>query len=233
MAPCAALWSTSWSRRPADSGGRPRGGVLTSRLLEAGAGWSGWSLIREGLRPRRRLPNPASAWWWVMPRISLSLHRRPPRWPQPPCNVATAIWSASCRAMPASQSRRPGQKEVAERLVARAGDEPTASSSVPVAAYSGRLRTVRPGSFRPPKVEASSFHPPPPPLPSPDAGFVALSAWPSRSGGRPHATPGAAGGKSVRPGPPPAASPKDEAGVASQNSCSCMEPGGRAASQES
>ncbi len=97
-----------------------------------------------------------------------------------PYNVATAILE---RLLP-HHDRVPRaavlvQKEVAERLVARAGDEAYGSLSLIVEAYAAArlLGKVRPGSFRPPpKVESAfvGFELRPPPVPAAEmAGFVA------------------------------------------------------------
>jgi len=150
----------------------PGGGVLTSRLLEAGAEVIGLELDLEWAGAlHRRIPDPRlrlvvgdalDLSWGRLPAPTLVAGNLP-------YNVATAILE---RLLP-HHARIPRvavlvQKEVAERLVAGAGDEAYGQLSVQVAAYAHAqiLGRVRPGSFRPPpKVESAfvgfTLHPPP------------------------------------------------------------------------
>lgn len=162
----------------------PGGGILTSRLLAAGAEVLGWEVDLEwAAAARRALPDPRfrlvvgdalEIAWERLPAPTLVAGNLP-------YNVATAILQ---RLLP-HHARIPRaaflvQKEVAERLVARAGDEAYGSLSLLVEAYARAriLGLVRPGSFRPPpKVDSAfvGFELRPPPLPEgemPD--FIAL-----------------------------------------------------------
>lgn len=155
----------------------PGGGVLTAELLAAGARVTGWELDLEWAAVlRRRLPDPhlslviADALeieWSRLAAPTLAAGNLP-------YNVATAIVE---RMLP-HHARVPRaaflvQKEVADRLVARPGDEAYGSLSVLVAAWSRArlLGRVRRGSFRPPpKVEGGfvGLELRPPPLPEPE-----------------------------------------------------------------
>jgi 16S rRNA (adenine1518-N6/adenine1519-N6)-dimethyltransferase len=154
----------------------PGGGVLTAELLAAGARVLGWELDLEWaavLRRRLSLRLPdlrlvvADALeidWSRLPAPTLAAGNLP-------YNVATVIVE---RMLP-HHDRIPKaaflvQKEVADRLVARPGDEAYGSLSLLVAAYARArlLGRVRRGSFRPPpKVEGGfvGFELQPPPLP--------------------------------------------------------------------
>ncbi len=162
----------------------PGGGVLTSRLLEAGAEVTGLELDPDwAFALRRRLPDAR-----LRLVVGDALDFPWSRLPAPtsvagnlPYNVATAILE---RLLPC-HTRIPKaavlvQKEVAERLVARAGEEAYGQLSVLVAAYAKAqlLGRVRPGSFRPPpKVESAfvGFSLRPPPLPEGEMpAFLAL-----------------------------------------------------------
>lgn len=158
----------------------PGGGVLTAELLAAGAKVVGWELDLEwAAELRRRLgddqgPGPAPLAVVVGDALEIAWRRLP----APtlvagnlPYNVATAIVE---RLLPAWR-RVPRaaflvQKEVAERIVARPGEEGYGSFSVVVAAWAAArvLGRVRPGSFRPPPRVDSAFvglELRPPPLP--------------------------------------------------------------------
>ncbi|HEX5760185.1 MAG TPA: 16S rRNA (adenine(1518)-N(6)/adenine(1519)-N(6))-dimethyltransferase RsmA [Thermoanaerobaculia bacterium] len=151
----------------------PGGGTLTRELLATGAR----RVVGFELDPawafalRRSLPDPRLA-LFVGDALDLGWSRLPP----PalvagnlPYNVATAILE---RLLPHGD-RVPRaaflvQKEVAERIVATAGDPAYGSFSVLVACYARAtvLGRVRPGSFRPPPKVESAFvglelHPPP------------------------------------------------------------------------
>lgn len=148
----------------------PGGGVLTAELLAAGARVLGWELDLEwAAELRRRLPgihlvigDALEIEWSRLPAPTLAAGNLP-------YNVATAILE---RMLP-HHERVPKaaflvQKEVADRLVARPGDEAYGSLSLLVAAYAHArsLGRVRKGSFRPPpKVEGGfvglELHPPP------------------------------------------------------------------------
>jgi 16S rRNA (adenine1518-N6/adenine1519-N6)-dimethyltransferase len=150
----------------------PGGGVLTAELLAAGARVLGWELdLAWAAELRRRLPAPALSLvvgdaleiaWSRLPAPTLAAGNLP-------YNVATALLE---RMLP-HHERVPRaaflvQKEVADRLVARPGDEAYGSLSLLVAAYANArlLGRVRRGSFRPPpKVEGGfvglELHPPP------------------------------------------------------------------------
>jgi 16S rRNA (adenine1518-N6/adenine1519-N6)-dimethyltransferase len=163
------------------------GGVLTAELLRAGAKVIGWELDPDwAFTLRRRLPGPSGRPLRLVVGDALEIPWG--RLPEPtlvagnlPYNVATAILE---RLLPHHRRiPRSGvlvQKEVAERLVARAGDEAYGSLSVLVAAYARArlLGRVRPGSFRPPpKVESAfvGFELHPPPLPEDEMPtFIAL-----------------------------------------------------------
>ena len=152
----------------------PGGGVLTAELLAAGARVLGWELDLEwAAELRRRLPDPRLSLvvgdaleieWGRLPAPTLAAGNLP-------YNVATVILE---RMLP-HHGRVPKaaflvQKEVADRLVARPGDEAYGSLSLLVAAYADArlLGRVRRGSFRPPpKVEGGfvGFELHPPPLP--------------------------------------------------------------------
>jgi 16S rRNA (adenine1518-N6/adenine1519-N6)-dimethyltransferase len=150
----------------------PGGGVLTAELMAAGARVLGWELDLEwAAELRRRLPGPGLSLvigdaldveWSRLPAPTLAAGNLP-------YNVATAILER----MLSHHERVPKaaflvQKEVADRLVARPGDEAFGSLSLLVAAYADArmLGRVRKGSFRPPpKVEGAfvglELHPPP------------------------------------------------------------------------
>jgi 16S rRNA (adenine1518-N6/adenine1519-N6)-dimethyltransferase len=150
----------------------PGGGVLTAELLAAGARVLGWELDLEWAAVlRRRFPPPDLSLvvgdaleidWSRLPHPTLAAGNLP-------YNVATAILD---RMLP-HHARIPRaavlvQKEVADRLVARAGDGAYGSLSLIVQAYAEAriLGRVRPGSFRPPPKVDSAFvgfvlHPPP------------------------------------------------------------------------
>lgn len=152
----------------------PGGGVLTAELLSAGARIWGWELdlewaARLPLRFRGQtlelvVGDALEIPWERLPAPTLVAGNLP-------YNVATAILE---RLLP-HHARVPRaavlvQKEVAERLVGKAGDDAYGSLSVIVAAYAEAriLGKVRPGSFRPPpKVESAfvGFDLRPPPLP--------------------------------------------------------------------
>lgn len=159
----------------------PGGGVLTAELLAAGARVLGWELDLEwaAVLRRRRLPDARLSlvvgdaleieWGRLLPPTLAAGNL--------PYNVSTAILE---RMLP-HHDRVPRaaflvQKEVADRLVARPGDEAYGSLSLLVAAYADArlLGRVRRGSFRPPpKVEGGfvgfELHPPPlPPGEMPD-----------------------------------------------------------------
>lgn len=154
----------------------PGGGVLTAELLAAGARVFGWELDLEWAAVlRRRLPLRLPGLRLV---VADALEIEWSRLPAPtlaagnlPYNVATVIIE---RMLP-HHDRIPKaaflvQKEVADRLVARPGDEAYGSLSLLVAAYARArlLGRVRRGSFRPPpKVEGGfvGFELQPPPLP--------------------------------------------------------------------
>ena len=155
----------------------PGGGVLTAELLAAGARVTGWELDLEwAAELRRRLPEPRLSLviadaleieWGRLAAPTLAAGNLP-------YNVATAIVE---RMLP-HHARVPRaaflvQKEVADRLVARPGDEAYGSLSVLVTAWSRArlLGRVRRGSFRPPpKVEGGfvGLELQPPPLPDPE-----------------------------------------------------------------
>jgi len=150
----------------------PGGGVLSAELLAAGARVFGWELDLEWAAVlRRRLPDlrlvvedALEIDWGRLPAPTLAAGNLP-------YNVATVIIE---RMLP-HHDRVPRaaflvQKEVADRLVARPGDEAYGSLSLLVAAYARArlLGRVRRGSFRPPpKVEGAfvGFELQPPPLP--------------------------------------------------------------------
>ncbi len=152
----------------------PGGGVLTAELLAAGARVLGWELDLEwAAELRRRLPGPDLS-LVVADALEIDWARLPPPTLAAgnlPYNVATAILE---RMLP-HHERVPRaaflvQKEVADRLVARPGDEAYGSLSLLVAAYADArgLGRVRKGSFRPPpKVEGGfvGLELRPPPLP--------------------------------------------------------------------
>ena len=155
----------------------PGGGVLTAELLAAGAKVVGWELdLAWAAALRRRLGDHEGPALAVVVGDALEVEWG--RLPAPtlvagnlPYNVATAIVE---RLLPAWQ-RVPRaaflvQKEVAERIVARPGEEGYGSFSVVVAAYAAArmLGRVKPGSFRPPPKVDSAFvglELRPPPLP--------------------------------------------------------------------
>jgi 16S rRNA (adenine1518-N6/adenine1519-N6)-dimethyltransferase len=152
----------------------PGGGVLTAELLAAGARVLGWELDLEWAAVlRRRLPSPALS-LVVGDALEIDWRRLPPRTlvaGNLPYNVATAILE---KLLPhheqVSRAAVLLQKEVAERLVARPGDEAYGSMSLLVQACAETriLGRVRPGSFRPPPKVDSAFvgftlHPPPVP----------------------------------------------------------------------
>ena len=162
----------------------PGGGVLTAELLAAGARVVGWELDLEWAAVlRRRFPPPGLS-LVVGDALQIDWSRLPPPTlvaGNLPYNVATAILE---RMLP-HHERIPRaavlvQKEVADRLVAKPGDEAYGSLSVLVAACAEArlLGRVKPGSFRPPPKVDSAFvgftlHPPPVP-PEDLAGFVAM-----------------------------------------------------------
>jgi 16S rRNA (adenine1518-N6/adenine1519-N6)-dimethyltransferase len=150
----------------------PGGGVLTAELLAAGARVLGWELDLEWAAVlRRRFPRPDLSLvvgdaleidWSRLPHPTLVAGNLP-------YSVATAILE---RMLPHhARIPRAGvlvQKEVADRLVARAGDGAYGSLSLLVQAHAEAriLGRVRPGSFRPPPKVDSAFvgfvlHPPP------------------------------------------------------------------------
>jgi len=158
----------------------PGGGVLTRELLAAGARVWGWELdLAWAASLRRSLPDPRLS-LVVADALEIPWHRFGERASLPgpgpvlaagnlPYNVATAILE---RLLPHHESVPKAafllQKEVAERLVAKPGDDAYGALSVIVAAYAEAriLGRVRPGSFRPPpKVESAfvglTLHPPP------------------------------------------------------------------------
>jgi 16S rRNA (adenine1518-N6/adenine1519-N6)-dimethyltransferase len=154
----------------------PGGGVLTRELLAAGARVWGWELdLAWAAALRHRLPDPRLS-LVVADALEIPWGRLGERLQEPtlvagnlPYNVATAILE---RLLPhhASVPRAAFllQKEVAERLVARPGDDAYGALSVIAAAYAEAriLGRLRPGSFRPPpKVESAyvgfALHPPP------------------------------------------------------------------------
>jgi 16S rRNA (adenine1518-N6/adenine1519-N6)-dimethyltransferase len=161
----------------------PGGGMLTAELLAARARVLGWELDLDWAAVlRRRFPVGLSLVVGDALEIDWS------RLPFPtlvagnlPYNVATAILE---RMLP-HHERIPRaavlvQKEVADRLVAKPGDEAYGSLSVLVAACAGArlLGRVKPGSFRPPPKVDSAFvgfvlHPPPVP-PEDLAAFIAM-----------------------------------------------------------
>lgn len=156
----------------------PGGGVLTAELLAAGARVVGWELDLEWAAVLgRRLPDARlvvgdalEIEWGRLRAPTLAAGNLP-------YNVATVILE---RMLP-HHDRVPRaaflvQKEVADRLVAKPGDEAYGSLSLLVAAYARArlLGRVRRGSFRPPpKVEGGfvgfELHAPPlPPAEMPD-----------------------------------------------------------------
>lgn len=164
----------------------PGGGALTAELLAAGARVLGWELDLEWAAVlRRRLPlrlpdlrlvvaDALEIEWGRLPAPTLAAGNLP-------YNVATVIIE---RMLP-HYERVPKaaflvQKEVADRLVARPGDEAYGSLSLLVAAHARArlLGRVRKGSFRPPpKVEGGfvGFELHPPPLPPEEMpGLIAL-----------------------------------------------------------
>lgn len=172
----------------------PGGGVLTRELLAAGARVWGWELdLAWAAALRHRLPDPRLA-LVVADALEIPWSRLAERGDREghlagstlvagnlPYNVATAILE---RLLPHHGSVPKAafllQKEVAERLVARPGDDAYGALSVLVAAYAEAhiLGRLRPGSFRPPpKVESAYvgllLHPPPLPEDQMPA-FVAL-----------------------------------------------------------
>ena len=151
----------------------PGGGVLTAELMTAGARVLGWELDLEwAVELRRRLPGVPGVGLVIGDALEIAWNRLPAPTLAAgnlPYNVATAILE---RMLP-HHERIPKaaflvQKEVADRLVARPGDEAFGSLSLLVAAYAYArpLGRVRKGSFRPPpKVEGGfiglELHPPP------------------------------------------------------------------------
>jgi 16S rRNA (adenine1518-N6/adenine1519-N6)-dimethyltransferase len=150
----------------------PGGGVLTAELLAAGARVLGWELDLDWAAVlRRRFPPPGLSLvvgdaleidWSRLPHPTLVAGNLP-------YNVATAILE---RMLPHHESIPRAavlvQKEVSDRLVARAGDEAYGSLSLIVQTHAEAqiLGRVRPGSFRPPPKVDSAFvgfalHPPP------------------------------------------------------------------------
>lgn len=154
----------------------PGGGVLTRELLAAGARVWGWELDLAWVAAlRRSLPDPRLA-LVVGDALEIPWHLFDEHLEEPvlvagnlPYNVATAILE---RLLPHHESVPRAafllQREVAERLVAKPGDDAYGALSVIVAAYAEAriLGRLRPGSFRPPpKVESAYvgliLHPPP------------------------------------------------------------------------
>lgn len=151
----------------------PGGGVLSAELLAAGTRVLGWELDLEWAAVlHRRLPDlrlvvgdALEIDWGRLPAPTLAAGNLP-------YNVATVIIE---RMLP-HHDRVPRaaflvQKEVADRLVARPGDEAYGSLSLLVAAYARArlLGRVRRGSFHPPpRVEGGfvGFELRPPPLPA-------------------------------------------------------------------
>lgn len=160
----------------------PGGGVLTAELLAAGACVWGveldpaWAFLL-----RRRLAG-KDLHLAVADALTLRWDRLPPGTlvaGNLPYNVSTAlIERLLTRGEPIPRAAFLVQKEVAERLVGRPGDEGYGSFSVLVAAYAEArvLGRVRPGAFRPPPKVESAFVGltlKPPPLPRPEMeGFV-------------------------------------------------------------
>lgn len=162
----------------------PGGGVLTRELLAAGAaavwGWEvdpAWAaalaadLGRGPDRPRVVLVvGDALALDW---RRFAGARRPHLVAGNLPYNVATPIIERMLTGAPPGTVARAAfllQREVAERLVARAGGRAYGALSVLVAAYAEArlLGRVRPGAFRPPPKVDSAFvglAPHPPPLP--------------------------------------------------------------------
>jgi 16S rRNA (adenine1518-N6/adenine1519-N6)-dimethyltransferase len=167
----------------------PGGGVLTAELLAAGARVLAWEVDLEwAAELRRRLAAGSKSSgdgdgsggaggplaivvedaldlpWGRLPAPTLAAGNLP-------YNIATALLGALLphhRRVPRAAFLV--QREVAERLLARAGDPAYGSFSVLVAAYARAvpLGRVRRGSFRPPpKVEGAyvGFELRPPPLP--------------------------------------------------------------------
>jgi 16S rRNA (adenine1518-N6/adenine1519-N6)-dimethyltransferase len=160
----------------------PGGGVLTAELLAAGA--RVWGLEVDpawAFFLRRRfaggdfqlaVADALTLCWDRLPAGTLVAGNLP-------YNVATAlIERLLTQGEHILRAAFLVQKEVAERLVARPGDEGYGSFSVLVAAYAEArvLGRVRPGAFRPPpKVESAfvGFTLKPPPLPRTEMeGFV-------------------------------------------------------------
>ncbi len=154
----------------------PGGGVLTRELLAAGARVWGWEIdLAWAAALSHRLPDPRLS-LVVADALEIPWGRLGERLQEPtlvagnlPYNVATAILE---RLLPhhASVPRAAFllQREVAERLVARPGDDAYGALSVIAAAYADAriLGRLRPGSFRPPpKVESAyvgfALHSPP------------------------------------------------------------------------
>ena len=135
----------------------PGGGVLTAELLAAGARLlacevdAEWAFVLRRRLPRERL---AVA---VADALALDYGRlRPPTLVTGnlPFNVATRIVELLLpHAAVVPRAAFMVQREVAERLVARAGQPSYGSLSVLVAAQATAryLGTVRPGSFHPPR----------------------------------------------------------------------------------
>ena len=162
----------------------PGGGVLTAKLLAAGARVIGWELdLGWAAELRRRLPD-SNLSLAVGDALEIDWTRLPPPTliaGNLPYNVATVIIE---RLLP-HHARVPKaaflvQKEVADRLVARPRDEAYGSLSVLVAAWASAriLGRVRPGSFRPPPKVDSAFvgfelHAPP----LPPEGMPAFTAF--------------------------------------------------------
>jgi 16S rRNA (adenine1518-N6/adenine1519-N6)-dimethyltransferase len=166
----------------------PGGGVLTRELLAAGAAavraveldpaWA--AILAAELAAERAAGRLALA---VGDALEIDWRRLGQRWlgGRPhlvagnlPYNVATAIVERMLTGAPAGAVPRAAflvQREVADRLAARPGDDAYGGLSVLVAAYAEArvLGRVRPGSFRPPPRVESAFvglAPHPPPLPA-------------------------------------------------------------------
>lgn len=143
----------------------PGGGVLTARLLAAGARVVACEVDPEwAFALRRRLRGaPGRLAIAVADACDLDFRRLAPPTlvaGNLPFNVATRIVEALLpHAAVVPRAAFMVQKEVAERLVARPGDSAYGALSVEVAAQAAAryLGTVRPGSFRPPPRVAAAF----------------------------------------------------------------------------
>lgn len=141
----------------------PGGGILTRELLRAGGSVLAIELDRDwAFELRRRLPAPAlrlviadglALDWKCLPAPTLVAGNLP-------YNVATPLIARILGAFPSvPRAAFLVQKEVADRLVATAGDAAYGALSVLTAARSQPriLGRVRPGSFRPPPKVDSAF----------------------------------------------------------------------------